>query len=131
MLLQRPAVREAEFPRLIAQRVHRIQVCRGQLGTLPARKENNAGHGCGNGLPEALERRRGYLVDARLIGALLPGEDHVRLEQGPLEVHTLTVELTVHRPQGAPGHLSAPLDGMAAVHQHLRLDDRHQPGLLT
>ena len=35
-----------------------------------------------------------------------------------------------HGAQGGLGHLGAAFDRMLAVHQHLGLDDRHQPGLL-
>ena len=71
---------------------------------------------------------------ARLLGALLAGDDHVRLEDHALERDARVVELAEHRALRPLGDLVAALDGVAgvrAVHQHLRLDDRHDAGFLA
>ena len=74
---------------------------------------------------------RDRLRASACVGQPLPGDHHVRLEQRPAQVDVLLVELGEDRAQRAPGHLVADLDRVVGVHQHLGLDDRHEPGLLA
>jgi hypothetical protein len=66
-----------------------------------------------------------------LASALLTGDDHVGLEEHPLERDALFEESGEHRVQDDAGKLLAALDRMRAVHQHFRLDDRHKVLFLT
>ena len=49
----------------------------------------------------------------------------------PSSATLLVVELVEDRVQRVLGHVVAALDRVVAVHQHLGLDDRHEPGLLA
>ena len=60
-----------------------------------------------------------------LAGASLAGNDHVGLEDRALEEDAMLVEFVVERVEDEAGDLVVALDGMGAVHQHLRLDDGH------
>ena len=62
-------------------------------------------------------------------GALLAGDHHVGLEDGLLQRHLGVIELLVDLLQHPLGHHLAGVDVVLAVHQHLGLDDRHQPAL--
>jgi hypothetical protein len=72
----------------------------------------------------------GDLGDAGLGGAVAAGDDHVRLEQHAVQPHPVAAQGGEDRGQGVAGDLVAALDRVVAVHQHLGLDDRDQPGLL-
>ena len=60
------------------------------------------------------------------VRVLLAGDHHVGLEQDRLERNAVARELGEHRAQRALGCGEAGLDRVAAVHQDLGLDDRHQ-----
>src|SRR4030095_15398032 len=68
--------------------------------------------------------------DRRLLGTFLPGYDHVRLEEHPLEPHALRVE----RVEDTLEHLARELRGaaqwMRPAHENLGLDDGDEPGFL-
>ena len=65
------------------------------------------------------------------LGRLVAGEHHVRLQQHLLEVDALVAQLGEDRVQRPRGDVERALDRVVAVHQHLGLDDRHEPGLLA
>ena len=73
----------------------------------------------------AIRVRRG------LLRAALAGDHHVRLQQGAAQVDALDVELVKGPLERARRDVVAPLDRVVGVHQHLGLDDRDDPGLLT
>ena len=80
---------------------------------------------------QAAQRARRRLLGAGLLGAVRAGEHHVRLEQDRLEGHPLVAQRGEHAAQGEVGHLLAAVDRVGAVHEDLRLDDRHEPALLA
>jgi hypothetical protein len=57
---------------------------------------------------EHVERRLGDLVDAGAVGGLVAAQHHVRLQQRPVEVDPLVVQLGVDRLERAPVALAAP-----------------------
>ena len=73
----------------------------------------------------------GDLVDAGAVGRLVAGEDHVRLEQRPLDVDALVEQFGVDGGEHAGGDEAAALDRVRPVLQHLGLDDRDDSGLLA
>jgi hypothetical protein len=102
----------------------------GRLVALAAGQEHDPGHRGRHVVAQRGHGALGDLLDARLGGGVAPGDDHVRLEQHAVQPHPVTVQGGEDLGQGvAGGHLAA-LDGVVAVHQHLGLDDRDQPGLL-
>ena len=80
---------------------------------------------------EALERELGDPLRRGLLRAVLAGDHHVRLQQCAAQVDALDVELVKGPLEGARRDVVAPLDRVVGVHQHLGLDDRDDPGLLT
>jgi hypothetical protein len=70
-------------------------------------------------------------VDAGRFGAPGAAQHHVRLEQRLLVHHPLGVERRKGGVQRRLGDLEAPVDRVVAVHEHFRLDDRHQAGFLA
>ena len=76
-------------------------------------------------------RRLGDRLRRRPVGRLLARDHHVGLEHHAFEQHAVLVELVEHAIEHLIGHLLAALDRMAAVHQHFRLDDRHDVVLLA
>ena len=112
-------------------RVHRVEVRRRVLVGLAARQEDDARHRRRHVLHVALERPLGDLFVAGAARGLVPGEDHVRLQQRPEDVDALVEQLGVDRVEDAARHVVAALDRVCAVLQDLRLDDRHDAGLLA
>ena len=56
----------------------------------------------------------------------MPGDHHVGLKQHAFQQNALLSQCTEHRVKHCAGNLFAALDRMFSVHQHFRLDDRHQ-----
>ena len=88
-----------------------------------AREEEDAGHGRGDSSPERLDGELRHLVRRRLGGAEAV-LDHVRLEHGSLEVDVVEGEGAELRDEHPLGDLGADLDGVIAVGDDLRLDNR-------
>ena len=76
-------------------------------------------------MSSAIRRRRS------LLGAALAGYHHVGLEEGPAQIDALDDELVERPLQRARRHVVAALDRVVGVHEHLGLDDRHDPRLLA
>jgi hypothetical protein len=112
-------------------RVHRIEVRRRVLVRLAAGEEDDPGNRGRHVLRQRVQRRRGNLVDAGAVARLVAGEDHVRLEQRPLDVDALVEELGVDGREDARRDEAAPLDRVRPVLQHLGLDDRDDSRLLA
>src|SRR3546814_1383034 len=72
-----------------------------------------------------------FRSDAGLLVAVLARHDHRRLEDGALERDVLLVQRIEQRAQRDLGDLEAGLDVVVALHQHFRLDHRHQALLLA
>ncbi len=71
------------------------------------------------------------LLDAGLLGIVVTGEHHVRLQDDALELDALGDQLGEDRLEHRLGDLLGTLDRMLAVHQHLGLDDRRDACLLA
>mmetsp|Transcript_25209 Transcript_25209/g.65125 ORF Transcript_25209/g.65125 Transcript_25209/m.65125 type:complete len:247 (+) Transcript_25209:255-995(+) len=128
-LLQSAAVREGERPRLLRlELVHLVEDHGGLLLRHAAREE---GHGRNGRRHRALQALHRHLRDLRRRGLLgrrrrLAVAHHVRLEERALEQHVVVAELLVARRDHLLGDDLRRLDRVVAVHEHLRLDDRHE-----
>ena len=111
--------------------VHGIQPCRGELGGLASGQERDAADGRGDRRLKTGERGAGDQGRPLLLRTVQARQHHVRLQDHCLQRHTLRVQRIEHGAQYRMGHLAAPLNRVAAVHQHLGLDDRHEAGLLA
>ncbi len=98
---------------------------------LASRQEGNAGN---RGRHLALQGADGGLCDllgARLLSTLFPGHDHVRFEHHALQEHSGGEQMAEHAVEDDIGHLLAAVQCVGSIHQDFRLDDRHDPRLLT
>ena len=102
----------------------------GQLVTLAAGEKDDPGHGGGHVVAQTADRGVGHLLHAGLLGARAARKDHVGLEQHAVEVDTVAAQRGEHGGLRLGGHLVAALDRVVTVHQHLRFDDRDEPGRL-
>ena len=103
----------------------------GLLVGLPAGQERDARH---RGRHAALEQANGFLrdlFDAGLLAALLAGDRHVGLQDHAFQRHALHAQFLERLVEHALRHLVAAVDVVVAVHQHFRLDDRHDLRLLA
>lgn len=128
--LQRAAEGEAQLPRLATCAVERVQPGGGLLVRLPPGQEHDARHGCRDGLAQHGDRRLGDLRVVHLPGAVDAGQDHVRLEERVLQPDTVPPELVVEDGEDLGGRLGTPVQVVGTRHQHLRLDDGRETGLL-
>ena len=87
--------RERELPRLRAAAVHGVEPGGGLHVALAAGEEDDAGHGRGNVAAQAAERQLGDLFVGCLRRAVVPGENHVRLEERAFERDPLVAQLRV------------------------------------
>ena len=95
---------------------------------LSARKERDARNSRRHRLLQALDRLFRNLGSARLLRALLAGDDHVRFQHHAFEVDASVIKLAEYGAQRPLRHPIALVDvvrSMCAVHQNFRLDDRH------
>src|SRR5689334_2746327 len=111
-LLDRARERERERPRQAAAEanVHRVQVRRRELRRLAAREERDAWDGGGYDAQEAADGGVGDGVDAALVGSVLAGQHHVRLQQHALEDDALGAQLLEDGAQCRLGRLAAALE---------------------
>ena len=82
-------------------------------------------------LVQNLEGPVGDLVGTGSVRCLVAGQHHVRLEERPGQLDALVMQLRVDGLEHAAGRLRALLDRVRPVLEHLRLDDRDDPGLLA
>ena len=129
--LQRAPVRERQLPRVRPDPVHLVQVDGRILVRLTAGQEDDAGDVRGTFALRTADGRLRDLDRSRLRRAALRRDHHVHLEERAGEVDPRVGELRVERAEGPAGRVLARLDRVRAVHQDLRLDDRHDVGLLT
>src|SRR6266540_4084687 len=97
--LERASVGEGQLPRMLPQRVHRVEVCGRVLVRLPARQKDDSRDGRGHMTLEAPDRLLRDLLVRRLLRALVPGEHHVRLQQHPFRLDALVPKLGEDRVQ--------------------------------
>ncbi len=71
------------------------------------------------------QRPLGHLPGAVPAAGLAAGDHHVGLQDHALQRHALLEQLLENGLQHQAGDLLAPFDAVLAVHQHLRLDHRH------
>ena len=93
--LQCTAEGEAQFPRLGSPPVQGVQAGRGLLVCLATGEEDDSRHGRGHSLTHDPDRRLGDLVVARLFGAVITRQDHVRFQQTGLQDDAVAAELLV------------------------------------
>ena len=124
-------VGEAELPRVRPEAVDGVEVRGRELVGLTARQEHDAGHRGGHRPLEAAHRGARDVVDRRLLGAAVPRQHHVRLEQHALERDVLVHQRVERRLEHASGRDPRLLDGVLAVHEHFGLDDGHDAGFLA
>ena len=129
-LLQRARTRSLS-PRLRREPVHRVEMDGRLSGRLSAGQEEDARHGRWHESPQDADRLSGDLGNRCLLRLLLAGNDHARFEQHVLENQPVSMQGSEDFVQDGFGHLGAALESMAAVHQHLGLDDRHDAFVLA
>ncbi|CEE78298.1 hypothetical protein XAC2852_710026 [Xanthomonas citri pv. citri] len=125
-LLHGAAVGEAQRPGQIAELVHFVEVGGGLLVGLAAGQEHDARQDRRHGGLQAHHGGFGHLFDTGLLFAALAGDHHRGLQDGALEHDVLLIQRTEQRAQRGFGHFVAGFDVVAAVHDHFRLDHRHQ-----
>ncbi len=132
-LLDRARIRERDRPRRRGgvPRVDRVQPRGRELRRLAAGQERDPGHLVRHGPQKARDGRVGDRVDVLLRRRRESGQHHVRLQQHPVERDALRGELREDGVERRARHLVAARERMVAVHQDLRLDDRHDAGLLA
>src|SRR5256714_952932 len=129
--LQRAAVAEGEPPWQRTRLIHSVEVRGRLLVRLAAGEKRDAGHGRRHAGLEQLDRLFGDFLDAGALGGFLAWNDHVGLEHHAFEGDLLIVELLERGLNRPFGDRVAAVDVVVAVHQHFRLDDRHDPLVLA
>jgi hypothetical protein len=129
--LKRAAIGEAQHPGLRPEPVDRIEVGRRVGRRLSAGQEEDAGHGRRHAPPQDADGLRGDLAHRGLARLLLAGNDHARLQQHVLEHHPVPMQRIEDFVQNGVGRVGAAREGVAAVHQHLGLDDGHDAFFLA
>src|SRR4029077_17818342 len=127
-----PPVGESDFPRLQArQPIDCVQMNGRETCVLPARQEYDT-RDRGRHVPTQAAQCPGCdLLNRRLTRACLARDEHVGLEQHPLERDTLVEERVEYRVKNGPGDVVATLDSVRPIHEYFRLDDRYEFPLLT
>jgi hypothetical protein len=103
----------------------------GNLVGLAAGEEGDARNRGRHAAAQAPDRFLCDFLDSGLDRVQGAGHHHVRLEDHALEDDTLAVELVEQRDERGLRDVEAAIDVVVAVHQHLGLDDRHDPRLLA
>src|SRR5213595_3586065 len=81
--------------------------------------------------PQHAHRGLRHGLRRRPIRGLLARDHHVGLEHHALQQHTVFEQLPEHALEHGLAHLLTALDRVCAVHEHLRLNDRHDVALLA
>ena len=89
------------------------------------------GTAAGTARRRTCHRGVGHLVHGCLLGQAKPGSTMLGFRIMPSSSHPLRVKLVEDRSQHCLRHLAAALQGVLAVHEHFRLDDRDQSGFLA
>ena len=95
-VLKRATVRERQLPGQIADLVHGVEMGGRLFVALSAGQEGDPGYGSRHA---QLEHGYGFLgnfLDRRALGALFPGDDHVRFEHDAFKLHARVEQLIEH-----------------------------------
>ena len=123
--LQRAAVGERDVPRQRAHLVDGVEMRGGVFVGLAARQERDTGHGGGHAFFQHAQRLLRDFFHRSALTRLLAGDRHVRLEHHAFERDAVEEQRLEGFLEHPAGDLDAAVDIVAAVHQHFRLDDRH------
>ena len=99
--------------------------------SLPARQKHDARHGRGHGATQTAHGRLGHDRHVGLLWTVRARHDHARLEEHLFEGDAMLAQGDEHAFQRGGRDLFAACDGVAAVHQDFRFDNRRQPGFLA
>ncbi|GMS91026.1 hypothetical protein PENTCL1PPCAC_13201, partial [Pristionchus entomophagus] len=131
-LLEGATIGEGQLPWLEQGRlVDGVEISGGVQLALSSREEGDAWNGGGHSSSEGLHGRQTDILVRGLLGRALTGRDHVRLEEGALQVDVVIGKRLVDEGQHLLGDLLCSGQVVISVAQHLRLDDGHEAGLLT
>ncbi len=92
---------------------------------LSAGQKGDARHGGGNARFEQTDGLLRNLFNRRRFCALLARDRHVGFQDHAFQRDALDPQFLERLVEDALGHLNAAVDVVIAVHQHFRLDDRH------
>ena len=130
--LQRAAVGERQLPRVRAPAVHRVEVRGRVLVALPAGQEHDPGHGGGHDVAEAARSSsRRPARPAACTAHCLPEITMFGLSSMPSSATPWSYSASNTACSVARVTCVAALDGVVGVHQHFRLDDRHDALVLA
>ena len=105
-------------------RVHRVQVRGRVFVRLAARQEHDAGHRRGHVSVVLVQRLVRDLVDVGAIRRAVSGQDHVGLQERPVQVEALVVQLGVDRVEHTSRRLRTRVDVLEEEDLDLGLGER-------
>ena len=132
-LLNGAAIREPYRPgqSRFESNIHGIQPGRRDFSGLSAGEKRDSRHRGGNGAQQALHRRVGHFIDRLLRGTTCTRQNHVGFQDHSSQSHPLRVEFAKDGAQYSLRHFAAGFKRVRAFHEHFRLDDGDEPGLLA